>query len=312
MPAAPIHDRCIAWNLIHDHRVTDRRADGWFRRNGAPSASQSILHALGNEEVLARRAPFETYLSRRLNFKNILGGWVSGTPAPGESLVHVFDLAGAYAQRIWVLGIRDGIRGISRIDPANADTMAGTIKRVQDAGGEYRLMAGFLEAQRKYLDEKQEAAPVWVTRWDEWLKRIDPQRPETWAEAVGLRKPFANRPLIALRYPVSHARLLVRPSQLDAGQMGRHFPSPPHCPLGDGGRIVQGGGSSENALEEFIHAPVHWTLGHWEAAGLPVAFTQAPIGEDSALVADRAQHWHVLGQEFMVQKVQDWMPKSSP
>ena len=312
MPAAPIHDRCIAWNLLYDHRVTADRADAWFRRNGAASSPQSILHALGNEEVLSRRAPFETYLNRHLNFENILGGWVPGTPAPDESLVHVFDLAGAYAQRIWVLGIRNGIRGLSRIDPANSATIASTIQRVQDSGGERRLIAGFLEAQRKHLDEKQEAAPVWVTRWDEWRQRIDPQRPETWAEAVGLRKPFARRPLIVLCYPVSHARLLVRPSQLDAGQMGRHFPSPPHCPIGGGGRVVQGGGSSENALVEFIHAPVPWTLGHWEAAGLPVAFTQVPIGQDSTLRADRDQHWQVLGQEFTVQKVQDWMPNSSP
>ena len=211
-----------------------------------------------------------------------------------------------------MLGIRNGIRGLSRIDPANSATIASTIQKVQDSGGEYRLIDGFLEAQRKYLDEKQEAAPVWVTRWDGWRRRIDPQRPETWAEAVGLRKPFARRPLIALRYSVREARLLVRPSQLDAGQMGRHFPSPTVCPLGDGGRVVQGGGSSENALEEFIHAPVPWTLGHWQADELPVAFTQTPIGPDSALRADRDQHWQVLGQEFTVQQVQDWMPNSNP
>src|SRR5262249_12973339 len=85
--------------------------------------------------------------------------------------------------------------------------------------------------------------PTWVAPWKEFLtaRGRDPGKPantRSWAEVTGIAKKETGRWLVLLVYPVEKVPVLARPSILDAGWSGRHFPSPPCARRGVGGHPV--------------------------------------------------------------------------
>jgi hypothetical protein len=239
-------------------------------------------------------------------------------PSGPEQLVHVLDLTNRISRAVWQFGKDSGIAGLSGLDLVSADSLAASLAQ-QLAGRpiseQLPLMRAFFRAQELYTGTGEPYPPVWVALWRHWSLAIDLANSEFWASSMGLSKPKEGCWLAVLRYPAIRAGQLIRPTQLEAGWFGRHFPSPSVCTLGSGGRIVHGLDSAAapagNCLWEYLHKPIAWSEHDWLSSEMPVLRTARPVGPASRLLSDRELHWRRLSKEFGSQAVSSWMAKAN-
>lgn len=156
-------------------------------------------------------------------------------------------------------------------------------------------------------------SPVWVTREAEWKKRTSASA-TGWCESVGVCRPDSCW-MAVIAYPARRAGQLIRPTQLEAGWFGRHFPTPLSCSRETGGRIVEGRTaialrSDHASLPEYIHAPIRLKVDDWRRAGFPVLDTVVPAGPHARLFADREAHWMALQRKFP--GLVAWMASPNP
>jgi len=183
--------------------------------------------------------------------------------------------------------------------------------------GQLSLMRAFFDAQREFLrevDSRQRSDdpmatlnPFWVTVWDSWQQRVG-KSADDWCASVGLCKDSPAW-VAVVRYPVRRVQL-IRPTQLEAGWYGRHFPTPPDCSLGEGGRVVDGhphifSRPGYQPLKEYLHPPIPLFVEDWIVTLLPCLQTTQPIGQVPFLERDRIGHWNGLTNEFS--HTQEWM-----
>jgi len=308
--------RGVSWNLKHEHRISDERGNHWAELMAGP-LNRSLEAALRAYGDLAAETPFETYLHRWLNRANIPHPADADVPEPGDMLAHVLDLTSRRSMDIWRLGkdkdVSDLLR--DRCDVRSADTLAPFLARHlsdKSTGAQLPIMRAFFSAYRLYVEERRPHGPVWAALWEKWFERINRLRAESWGCAMGLCKPQPPHWLVILKYPVDLAGTLVRPTQLEAGYFGRHFPTPPCAGTGNGGRIVHGRNGQSNtnptkALREFVHLPMRWTEHEWIASRLPVIETAVVVGGVNQLRLDREGHWTDLCYEYGPNQVSSWM-----
>jgi hypothetical protein len=261
---------------------------------------------------LILKRPQETYRTV-LNTNNIPFVSDSDLPAPGKMLVQILDLTNRRSTGIWQFGKDLGFTPLGGLDLSSPDALAADLDGLlskKPLVDQVPLMDAFFAAQRLHLEAGNAQGPVWVALWDDWRDRIDTDKPESWARTVGLSKEAAGRCFVVLKYPARRADVLVRPTQLDASWYGRHFPSPPVCALGTGGRIVHGDPARiVPPLREYIHAPIPWSVQDWLLSDIPVRPTRARVGSVSSLRADRLAHWQALGAEVGTADLTSWMDR---
>ena len=144
------------------------------------------------------------------------------------------------------------------------------------------------------------------------MSRID-ATPESWLEAVGIPRATYPRWILVLRYTAGEARPLVRPTQLEAGWFGFHFPSPLASSADAGGHAMSLGERDGNLrlqiLPEFIHARVRYHLKHWKAAGQMCDVTTRAVGLVDHLATYRAAHYEDLVADYGEEAISGWIAR---
>jgi hypothetical protein len=326
-----LNDRAFAWNLIYDQRVNEDWAEYWYQEYGQPLAPGALRNSLIAYYSDLRARPLETYANIESRGRNFVRAGLPGSPAEGDSLVHVMDLWSPGARRIWAHGRRREIGPLGEISDIDLDAAAPpaavvSVLQTATVEGQRDLMSAFFDANTDYLntveDERRRGGAMatlgccWVALWDPWIRLVGDSA-EDWCESVGLSKRVSQTPawMAVVRYPVRKAKRLICPTQLEAQWYGRHFPTPPACSSHSGGRVVEGRSSffsdqSRHTLREYLHAPVPLEPSDWLAAGFPVLQTNRPVGNVTDLARDRGAHWEALQREFP--DADGWMSKPNP
>jgi hypothetical protein len=292
------HDRAAAINFIVDGRVSEDRAENfyqWCRESGNAAGL-----ALAAEEYLrqVRQAPDATFLHED-NGNNIIGT-ADRLIADDEPLATVLDLTGlAELLRTGRLGDLGGLQAPPAAKAVTDEEIHKFYKdRLRNPDPEIRDRTVDAILHAVYLSERH---PTWATRWDHFMSRID-ATPESWLEAVGVYKETYPRWILVLRYTAGEARPLVRPTQLEAGWYGFHFPSPPAGSAEAGGHAMslreRDGNLRLPLLPEFLHARVRFGLSHWKAAGRMCDVTTRVVGPMDRLAARRAAHYGDLAAAY--------------
>jgi hypothetical protein len=310
--------KAIACNLIHDHRVSGKRAVAFCKLAKSDIEAGNLQSALEEYQNIVRKKPRVTFLSSSKNSNNFAYrfGRAVNPVAPDYPLFTVLDLSGL----TWVL-IDGRISGIARLREFG---LAGAVTDEQmnrflekelgigDAGRERDAVATVLEALKVSRTKMQRHHhPVWAASSQPFLERADRSRPDSWLEAVGVNPGSKPRWLIVLKYAARDARSLVRPTVLDAGWYAFHFPSPPAAPLRAGGHamwlreagdLARGG---DSPMPEFIHSQVNFKLSHWEESGFRAGFTSG--SRDWPVASSRRRHLESLRAYYGAARLGGWM-----
>ena len=297
------NDSAVGWNLLYEHRLSDLSINEWLTANGDPRLAQEILNSLVLHDEHLRAHPRATYLSQA-NEHNIRHPGNGCCVGGGQSLAHVLDLTNRFAREVWGHG-KDEL-GLGWLDLA---ALPASFLRV----GDERTMTSFLRSLASFSEAGNRLPPTWVAEWADWQSRIDPAIPESWAGAVGLSKP-PSAVLAVFKYSVQRTgRILIRPTQLEAGAFGRHFPSP-ECAAPDlGGRVIDANGLATHSPVEFLHEPFVWDIDDWTHSELPLGYLSTSVGPAAQLFMDRDRHWQEpLQREFGREPIVAWMAAPNP
>ena len=304
------HDRAAAINFIHDRRVSETRAEHfgqWCRESG--NAADLVLAAEEYLREQVHKDPNATFLHGD-NGDNIVEP-VNESIAFDEPLATVLDLTGLAG--VLRAGRLAGLPDLQTL-PAAASVTDEQINqfyedRLRNPDPEVRDRTVDAILHAVYLSERH---PTWAARWDGFMDRIDAS-PESWLEAVGIPRATFPRWILALRYTADEAQQLVRPTQLEAGWFGYHFPSPPAGSADAGGHAMSFGERDGNLrlpiLPEFVHARVWFRFRHWKAAGRMCGVTRRVVGPVDRLAAYRADHYEDLVAEYGSEVISEWLTK---
>lgn len=268
----PSH-RMLAWNLLHDDRVSEQRAAEFFRLTGFPSKPDQVIPALNKySDHLDAAAPEATYLAPS-NANNIIPkSW-----RPKFALAHVLNLS----KVLW------------SIPHQTPEGVAKTKDRLLSITDRKPVLEDLLHQ----AFELQCNRPTWAADWSRLSKYSDFVAPDHWNRAVGVWR-FRESIQIVLRYEPSRVTQFVRPTQLDAGAYQFHFPSP-------AGRSPKRGGVAMllqdletpprrrlPLVPEYLHAPIRFSFDDWlKAEELLAAVDDGPSPET---IAFRRRHWELL------------------
>jgi len=306
------HDHAAAENFAHDSRVGDARAirfSEWCRRTDNDSTLRLAAEEYLREQV--RKSPDETFLHSDNAHNRIGYGGGGGVHiAKDDPLATVLDLTG-------LAGVLRGGRlaGLPELQdlPAAAAVSDDQINRYFDG----RLGNPDNTVRDRTVQDVLEAIrlagarhPSWASPWDRFMNRID-ATPESWLAAVGLPRATYPRWVIVLRYTVGEAGFLVRPTQLEAGWFGFHFPSPAMGRPDRGGHAMslsdRPAGQRLPILPELIHPQVRFRVHHWRATGRMCGVTSRVVGPLARLPEYRRAHRDDLTAEYGAPALVDWM-----
>ena len=169
----------------------------------------------------------------------------------------------------------------------------------------FRAMAAY-----RVSSDNDRIHPTWAAEWQSLKAYLEPNAPERWVQAVGVRKEHPCWVLV-VRYPVKNAYRhlkLFRPTHLDAGWYPHHFPNPPGANVNAGGFTMDlrdaDADPQQGLVSEYIHRQIDFEINDWEDVGGHVGFIDKP--SNHALDVLRRRHWARLGQEYT--EVPTWMP----
>lgn len=304
-------ERAIGWNLLCDHRVTDERLAEFDLLVQRPLTTHSLKNAIilyFEQQVRTRRLP--AYVFDRVNAQNILNRrGVVPVISDNTELVRILDLSGLRPVYRWAWQRRhpEFVDFDDSASPARFNAWLSSRLSIS-----FSSRRRFMHATFVAMDQRRREAPfqpVWATAWTtDFVSRYLDRGPRAWLSALGIVRDSVPRWLVVLRYSVSEAGTIARPTQLDAGWWPVHFPSPPCCPIATGGhpvlmRIAQ---RREPLLPEYIHKEMTHTLRHWEDGGSRLERLDRKVQCD--LPAHRLQHYNRLLATYG-SPVQSWMPK---
>jgi hypothetical protein len=304
------HDRAAAINFIHDRRVSEKRAAHflqWCQESG--NAADLVLAAEEYLREQVRKVPDATFLHED-NGDNVVET-ANGSIADDEPLATVLDLTGL--AEVLRTGRLAGLPDLQAL-PAAATITDEQINqfyedRLRNPDPEIRDRTVDAILHAVYLSERH---PTWAARWDRFVGRID-DTPESWLEAAGIPRATYPRWILVLRYTADEAQQLVRPTQLEAGWFGYHFPSPPAGSADAGGHAMslaeRDGNPRLRLLPEFVHARVRFRWQHWKAAGRMCEVTRRVVGPMDRLAANRADHYEDLVAEYGSEVISEWLAK---
>lgn len=310
---ARVEVRIAARNVMHDHRVSERRVRHVDTIAGYPRTAPALRQGLVDyfrKRVQTVADP--DFVDDDLNGHNIVWGAGRRIVHPDRPVARILDLSGLALVFQWARTHKIGGRRFARLpknpgDAALAAWLDGELagRSADDRG---RFVADTLAALGAYA-AMHPFQPAWIVPWDMIAPHLGAGA-DRWLELTGMSRPTSPRWLIVLRYPMSEGGTVARPTILDAGGWNAyHFPSPPQALLGDGGHPMELRVPLPDPLaplnSEYIHQEIVHTLAQWEAAGSLCQATTSPTV--AALEAQGIQHHQrLLGKHGA--EVGTWMP----
>jgi hypothetical protein len=305
-------DRALPINLIYDHRVSPERAKHFLafihKRLGViPVSIEALQNALASyKRELVAGAPGETFGEPPEKSKNHI--------AESKDLVHVCNLT----QKLIhitnsVLMTSEVRKALQRLRiGARALVSAGAVDqllqpRLRDSLQKRDFVVDFLNLVGKYR-RIAPWNPVWAVTWEHFEHACANAAPSGWLESVGLQCSSGPEWLLLLRYPSDQAGLLYRPTQLEAGSLAFHFPSPDCAELDRGGHPVHFGrhaSPDRGLISEFVHAEFDFSVDHWIAGGS--LLERAAPNSYRALASYRKGHHDLLCSQYGEKNVTAWM-----
>jgi hypothetical protein len=306
----------MARNVMHDHRVSEPRAEAFDHFVDHPCTSAGLNRAIVDyfdEQIRHRKLPH--YVYKAANENNLLTSrGLLPLIQKDVKLVRAVDLNGLRFVCQWA---NDPSRRKKSWEPMLARFPASLtdseITRWLDSelGGASpmqieRTVSTMLDIINSYRDEEP-YQPAWATTWTAFEPH-ESGGPERWLQVLGVANP-PPRWVMLLSYTVAEAGTLVRPTILDADWYAYHFPSPPQASLALGGhpmdlRIAPG---ASYPLPEYIHKQISHTLVHWTDLGGKIGRTSSP--NPTSLADQRRAHLDLLVNSYGP-NVLSWM--SSP
>jgi hypothetical protein len=269
-----------------------------------------LRHAVDDyflERVRTSRAP--DFLSPRLNHDSIVN-------PPGEAprvnkkvmLARYLDLNGLWNVYDWAKKTygEPAFTGLPMEDPAELQRWLD----VNLLGQPTPSQETFIDAILNAMNHHRKIAPwqpTWVTTWSK-LKPHVSAGAARWLEVLGVNRTPFPRWIILMAYSVGDAGTLVRPTQLDAGWYGAHFPSPPQAALRVGGHPMdlQPPPNPEEPRPEYIHVQTDHSVQHWRNADNAIASTTRPTTD--GLTHQRTIH-HSMLATYYGRDILRWMPQ---
>jgi hypothetical protein len=310
--------RAIGLNLLYDHRVGEERARAfWNLANGAITAGDPVrlIDALqGYRREWIARLPGDTFEHPTQNKQNHIFDLAPETGVdPDLELAHVCNVT----QKLMYIRDPDVRRQVAGLGFGNRafESPAAVSAVLDPLRGDAVRKRRFAERFLELLDVNRGASPwhpIWAAGWRELEQVMDPAKPESWLESVGLVCPNESQWILVLRYHAGDARKLYRPTQLEAGGYAWHFPSPIcEAPPLRGGHPMNLGsartpGGSRGLLSEFVHAEIRFTPEHWVNAGSLLEPTSEVT--PGFLMEQRRIHYLQLCEEYTRDAVSAWMP----
>ena len=260
-------ERALAWNLIHDDRISEDRADHFYEFTNHPSTPAELLSALRKyvASFIHVEDPIETYLNSQ-NSCNFL----SLNPKPAFDLCHLVNLSAVlYQLRNTIIDPTFGI-GLDLFD--NAETQISNARDPQDIQSlvDHLLSAYFILRRSR---------PIWAAKWNDLARQnLADQGGKSWNQAVGVWREFDTIQL-TVRYSARKPTRLVRPTQLDIGAFQYHFPSPASADVKLGGFCMllkeMEPRRRQRLVSEFIHPPFPFSSKHWLRSGARIVLVKA-------------------------------------
>lgn len=301
--SADLTRRAVAYNLMHDHRVSAEREqrltdDG--TRLGPPDTERWVL---GYFDAKVRTRHHPDYASEHCNAANIMTDtWrTPGVIGKQMQLARILNLnlllpvyCGAPPSLHLPRDKAGMLQWLDELERGSRDRRRLWIARVFEALRLQRRIAPF--------------QPTWVTSWYRFQREVlDAARPaDRWAERLGVPVSDCPQWLIVLRYAVRDVGTVARPTQLDAGFHGYHFPTPPTSPLVFGGHPMDLAvpSTADRLLPEFIHKQIDHTPAHWDASDCLCGKIPGPTS--TAIATQRRAHHGLLRKTYP--GVVQWMP----
>lgn len=314
----------VAQNVRWDERVGETRESAFRSRFAGVSSWNELWNALDeyvHENV--RRRGQQDFCDAHKNDLNACysgndpGAGGAGILNPHLRLVTVLDLSRLFKPLQW--GLEEGWRPFG-LDTQLLTSGAHLAALLDDhlalrTSEEARpVVESILEILAALVRQGLPYDPTWVTTWDCMEPHLD-EPPSRWLQAVGV-PPQEGHWLVLLCHTVQDTGSLWRPTALEAGQEGHHFPSP--CgerfspalasELGQGGHAMDLAepGHWHTLMPEFIHAQIPPQPQHWEAAGRRFGMSSSCAG-CTDLHDHRRQHRDFLGLRYPGLSVSPWM-----
>lgn len=295
-------DRAIAQNFRCDSVSIEREAD-FERFLPDPCDAEQFKRAVTDyfeEKIRSRALP--QYVYRAKNSNNILTGG-GRTPAINTDvkLVRVLDLNSS--SRLFNVAKLEDARAFATFPSGHDPRLVSAWLDNQLSERSDSEVVAFLGSVLEVLNDSRSFPfnPIWTTTWNAFADHsVD--RPERWLEIMGVPKP-AKHWLVQLRYTVSEAGTIARPTQLDAGWFPYYFPSPPQASdlAGTHPMDLRTSPQSDRLLPTYIHKQIHHTIDHIVRIGRT---TDPVIGN---LETQRRCHRDLLARVYGA-NVFKWMP----
>lgn len=312
-------ERGVADNLILDHRISPDR-DAWFDEYSArPRTGRELSNALTdyyrNRIATISRPEF---LDEKRNADNFL----AGAADLREPLLPSMQLATVISVNAKIRVLASARRSDPRLfpdlspdvaaDPQETEVARWLDSRLTNSQSSQRETDGFIESVLEALSQNRRTRPhhpVWATSWERF-RAFQNEPAERWTALVGVPREFAGQYLFVLRYSVSEAGTVVRPTQLEAGWNAVHFPSPPVLVAREGGRTMDLSpeGPPLRLTPEFIHEEIDFRVEHWVFGGRLIKRTNGSVGVQ--LPAHRERHREALVRRYGYKSIREWMPTS--
>jgi hypothetical protein len=302
-------DRALALNLIYDHRVSTQRALHFltFVGSGNPTA-ENLKNALATyRRELVAKAPGQTFSEAPEKSMNHV--------SKAQDLVHVCNVTKK------LIHITNS--GLMSDDVANALSQLGMGKRALESA---TTIDNFLQPRLRDAEQKAEFVnnflillaeyrkispwnPIWTATWDHFERVSIQDEPASWLESVGLQCSSGPDWLLLLRYQSNEMGAIYRPTQLEAGNLAFHFPSPPCAQCSVGGHPIHFGFQAPPPgvlISDFVHEETDFLPEHWRKAGSRLE--RADANSYGHLMSYRRRHHALLCAEYPEGRVPDWMP----
>jgi len=299
-----VEDRAKARNVMHDHRVSERREELLDGVVGRPVTPKTLADGVTRYRLkLVRDVDPPHFVDRPANGQNMLsrvsGDVLLATVVDVSRLADLFRSARAAGDRTFESFPKA---------PDNEEGVRKFLERrlVRAPRAEVRR---FVAAVLRIMNGNRPFNPTWVTPWADF-SRFRTETATRWLEISGV--PVHSQVphwVFVLCYTVREGGgILVRPAILDAGWSAEHFPSPPRAKPIEGGFCMDLRTSppAEELLREYIHPQPWYKIQHWDAAGR----LQGLASGDSTrrLKQQRANHHALLVRKYGAD-VEKWMDK---
>jgi hypothetical protein len=294
--------RCLAENLRCDDRVSKAREQALdsFVAQARPSKDDLFEALRTYHKKRVRAAANPDYLRKDLNAENRIR--LRNLDIPLTTLV---DITGLELVFEWA---RSRVPAFATY-PSGAEKAFQWIRARLDAPGAPQFASLIMEVVSKHGREVRPFGPVWVTPQSDFEAVAD-HPCERWLEVLGVRKARRKLCVMILTYRARQVGTLYRPTQLDAGPCGDHFPSPSRLGAVSGHPVDLSAERSQVALKrEMIHAPIDLKRDlemHLERSSRWYGFFQKTQNDVPKRALERGVHLELLEREYGGDDVRAW------